>query len=185
MEIESAKPDAVGMVGAYKPCAEFIRQARKLVRELNIPLPVFINLSFVGSEALAHDLGKDGEGVIITQVVPLPTDISIPIVAKYQKALKASNPNAAPNFVSLEGYMAGRLVIHALKDIGKDVTRQKFVDYFATKRTIDLDGIILTYGPERNQGMTKIYLTEIRNGNFIDITNEKIASKNDENEGAQ
>src|SRR3546814_7195431 len=70
------------MVGAYKPVAEFIKVARRI--DMN---PTFVNISFVGSGALAEELGRDGEGVVITQVVPLPWDGSIPLVQQYQAAM--------------------------------------------------------------------------------------------------
>ena len=65
-------------------------------------------VSFVGSNALADALGEDGAGVYVTQVVPLPQDGSIPVVARYHRALTGYEPQAEPGFVSLEGYMAGR-----------------------------------------------------------------------------
>src|SRR5439155_13440163 len=60
-----APPRAVIMVGAYAPCAAFIKLARQ--SELDA---LFSNVSFVGSEPLAKALEKNGEGVIITQTVP-------------------------------------------------------------------------------------------------------------------
>src|SRR3546814_7996656 len=74
LRIRKAAPQAVVMVGAYKPVAEFIKVARRI--DMN---PTFVNISFVGSAALAEALGRDGEGVVITQVVPLPWDGSIPL----------------------------------------------------------------------------------------------------------
>src|SRR3546814_7645954 len=93
-------PQAAAKVGAYKPIAEFIKVARRI--RMN---PTFVNISFVGSDALAKELGRDGEGVVITQVVPLPWDSSIPLVQQYQAAMKAQDAKAEPNFVSLEGYI--------------------------------------------------------------------------------
>src|SRR5437867_2490642 len=118
LAIRAANPEAVVMVGAYKPCAEFIKLARKLKLDA-----VFVNISFVGSNALAKELGPDGKGVVVTQVVPFPEDMSIPLVARYQKALKAANPDAQIGFVSLEGYMVGRLVIEGLVKVKGPVTR--------------------------------------------------------------
>ena len=63
LALRRAAPEAVVMVGAYKPCAELIKLAHKL--ELN---PVFVNISFVGASALAKELGPDGKGVVVSQV---------------------------------------------------------------------------------------------------------------------
>ena len=162
LTIRKAKPQAVVMVGAYKPCAAFIKLARKI--KMNAK---FVNISFVGSKALAKELGQDGEGVIVSQVVPLPSDTSLPVVAAYHKALKAHNPKAEPGFVSLEGYMVGRLVVQALAKIDGEITRKALMDTIMKIGTFDLGGVTLTYGPGDNQGMDRVYMTEIQaDGSF-------------------
>lgn len=167
LDIRKADPDAVVMVGAYKPIAEFVKLARKL--KMN---PTFMTISFVGSEALAAELGADGAGVIISQVVPFPFDASVPVVASYQKALAASDPNAKPGFGSLEGYMVGRLTVEALKTAGADVTRDSLLKAIYGTGTFDLGGAVLVYGPGDNQGMETVYLTEIQaDGSFKPVGN--------------
>ena len=162
LTIRKAKPQAVVMVGAYKPCAAFIKLARKL--KMNAK---FVNISFVGSKALAKELGQDGEGVIVSQVVPFPSDTSLPVVAAYHKALKAHNPKAEPGFVTLEGYMVGRLVVQALAKIDGEITRKALLDTIMKIGTFDLGGVTLTYGPGDNQGMDRVYITEIQaDGSF-------------------
>ena len=165
LAIRKADPEAVVMVGAYKPCAEFIKLAHRL--KMN---PVFVNISFVGANALAQELGADGKGVVVTQVVPFPGDMSLPLVARYQKALKAANPDAQIGFVSLEGYMVGRLVIEALEKVKGPVTRAGLLSTIKEVGTFDLDGITLSYGPDDNQGMDQVFLTVIQaDGSFKPI----------------
>jgi ABC-type branched-subunit amino acid transport system substrate-binding protein len=154
--ISNANPEAVVMVGAYKPCAEFIKQAR--AAGLNA---VFVNISFVGSNALAKELGKDGEGVVVTQVVPFPEDTSVPLVAQYQKALKADHPDAEFGFVALEGYMVGRLVTQALEKLGGPVTRDGLLAAIEKTGEFDLGGVTLVYGPDDNQGRDQVFLSVI------------------------
>lgn len=162
LEIRKADPEAVVMVGAYKPCAEFIKLARRLKLDA-----VFVNISFVGSNALAKELGEDGKGVVVTQVVPFPEDASLPLVAQYQEALKAANTDAEIGFVSLEGYMVGRLVVEALRKLEGPVTREKLLSTIKEAGTFDLGGITLSYGPNDNQGMDQVFLTVIQaNGSF-------------------
>ena len=162
LAIRKAGPEAVVMVGPYKPCAEFI----KLAHRLNLDA-IFVNISFVGANALAKELGEDGKGVVVTQVVPFPGDMSIPLVARYQKALKAANPDAQIGFVSLEGYMVGRLIIEALGKVKDPVTRAGLLSTIKEVGTFDLGGITLSYGPDDNQGMDQVFLTVIRaDGSF-------------------
>jgi ABC-type branched-subunit amino acid transport system substrate-binding protein len=165
LAIRKADPEAVVMVGAYKPCAEFIKLAHRL--KMN---PVFVNISFVGANALAQELGADGKGVVVTQVVPFPGDTSLPLVARYQKALKAANPDAQAGFVSLEGYMVGRLVVEALGKVKGPVTRAGLLSTIKEVGTFDLGGITLSYGPDDNQGMDQVFLTVIQaDGSFRPI----------------
>jgi ABC-type branched-subunit amino acid transport system substrate-binding protein len=165
LAIRKAGPEAVVMIGAYKPSAEFIKLARRLKLDA-----VFVNISFVGANALAKELGEDGKGVVVTQVVPFPGDTSIPLVARYQKALKAANPDAQIGFVSLEGYMVGRLVIEALGKVKGPVTRAGLLSTIKEVGTFDLGGITLAYGPDDNQGMDQVFLTVIRaDGSFKSV----------------
>ena len=157
LSIRKSSPEAVIMIGAYKPCAEFIKVAKSIGVTAR-----FLNVSFVGSKALANELGAAGEGVVVTQVVPFPESIDIPIVARYQKALKAYNPVAEAGFVSLEGYMVGRLVIQSLEGMDDPVTREALLSRIADNATFDLGGVTLSYGPGDNQGMDQVFLTMIQ-----------------------
>jgi ABC-type branched-subunit amino acid transport system substrate-binding protein len=156
LNIKRAEPDAVVMVGAYKPSAEFIKLAHKIGFN-----PVFVNISFVGSEALAKELGPDGKGVVVSQVVPFPGDTSIKVVADYQKALRAADANAAPGFVSLEGYLVGRLAIAALEKAGANADRASFLKAIKDTGKFDFGGLIMTFGADDNQGLDKVFMTMI------------------------
>lgn len=157
LSIRKGKPEAVIMIGAYKPCAEFIKVARKVGLDAK-----FLNVSFVGSKALAKELAEIGEGVVVTQVVPFPEDAGNPFVARYHKALGEQSPDAEAGFVSLEGFLVGRLTVSVLEQLGDAVTRDGFLGKIAEIGSFDLDGIPLTYGPEDNQGMDQVFLTVIQ-----------------------
>ena len=57
-DIVPETPDAVVQISAYKGCAAFIREARKAGYG-----GMFFNVSFVGTQALADELGKEALGV--------------------------------------------------------------------------------------------------------------------------
>ena len=165
LSIEKGRPEAVIMVGPYRPCAEFIKLSRQVKMDA-----VLVNISFVGANALAKEAGPAGAGVVVTQVVPFPGDASIPLVARYHAALKAFDARVQPGFGTLEGYMAGRLVIAALEKISGEPTRQALLDTIFGN-TFDLNGVRLTYGPNDNQGMDEVFLTVIQpDGSFRAIT---------------
>jgi ABC-type branched-subunit amino acid transport system substrate-binding protein len=162
LTLKRAEPEAVVMVGAYKPCAEFIKLARKI--DFN---PAFVNISFVGANALAKELGPDGKGVIVSQVVPFPWDASLKVVADYHAALKASDAKEEPGFVSLEGYLVGRLTLAALEKAGKDVTREGLLKTIRDTGKFDIGGLTMTYGADDNEGLDKVFMTVIEaDGSF-------------------
>ena len=156
LDLRRYNPEAVVIIGAYKPAATLIRWAQRLGFR-----PVFVNISFVGTSALAEELGGDGAGVYITQVVPFPLDRGVAVVESYQNALAASAPDAEPGFVSLEGYLAGRLVAGGLRLAGPGASRTEFLEALRNAPPIDLGGFELEYGVEDNQGSDRVYLTVI------------------------
>ena len=157
LDLNQGAPEAVIMIGAYEPVAALISWARHIGID-----PIFMTVSFVGSNALARELGPDGAGVYVTQVVPFPTDNSRPIVFSYLNALEEYDPTATPGFVSFEGYLAGRLAIEGLKRCGPQVDRECFLDILNSGDSIDLDGFNLRYGDD-NQGSDEVFLTVIGN----------------------
>ena len=161
LDLRLGNPEAVIMVGAYEPVGTLITWARDTGFD-----PVFITLSFVGANALANQLGADGEGVLVTQVVPFPFDDSTPVVARYQAALAAVDPGAVPGFVSLEGYIAGRLAIAGLSACGSSVNRECFLDAILGADQLDIDGFAMSFGDGKsitddNQGSDAVFVTQI------------------------
>lgn len=157
LNIKREEPEAVVMVGAYKPCAEFIKLSRKVGFN-----PVFVNISFVGASALAKELGEDGKGVIVSQVVPFPWDASIKVIADYHAAIKAADDKAKPEFVSLEGYLVGRLAIAALEKTGANPTREDFLKAIKTTGVFDFGGLKMTFGATDNEGLDQVFMTVIQ-----------------------
>ena len=156
LDLRQGNPQAVIMIGAYQPVAALIAWARHTGLD-----PVFMTVSFVGSNALAEELGPYGTGVYVTQVVPFPTDDSLAITAAYLNALSAYAPDAVPGFVSFEGYLAGRLAIAGLDDCGQEVNRACFLASLRRADVVDIDGFELRYGEGDNQGSDEVFLTRI------------------------
>jgi branched-chain amino acid transport system substrate-binding protein len=162
LDIRKASPDAVVMVGAYQPCAEFI----KLAKKVGMTDVVYCNISFVGTGSLKKELGEAGEGCIISQVVSFPHDESILLVAEYNDAMKKYQPATAPGFVSLEGYMVGKLFCMAAKDVKGDLTRESLISAIENTGIFDLGGVVLKFGPNDHQGMDEVFLTIIKGGDI-------------------
>jgi branched-chain amino acid transport system substrate-binding protein len=154
---------AVIMVATYRAGAKFIqllRSARHMARP-----PLFLNVSFVGTEALADDLkGLDPslcQGVYVTQVVP-PFTSGATGVRRYREMLATYQPYAHPGFVSLEGYVVGLLFVEALNRMGPDVTTERLVDTLEHFERVDLGfGAPLTFSMSEHQGSHKVWATRL------------------------
>ncbi len=157
----AVEPRAIIMVGAYGPCAEFIKLARQ-----DLPGALFLNVSFVGSQALKQALGEDGEGVIITQVVPhFESDLAG--VDAYRRDLAEFDGSAQPGFVSLEGYLAARIFVEGLRRIEGDVTREKVVDALESLYDLDIGiDVPVSFSPGNHQASHKVWPTVIRGDGF-------------------
>ena len=158
-------PRAVIMVGTYAPCARFIELARDVGLD-----SLFLNVSFVGAAPLLAALGQKGEGVIVTQVVP-HFDSDPPIVRAYREALAALNTQARPTFGSLEGYVAARILIRALRSIQGPpgppgpLTRETVVDALEGLGGFDIGlGVALRLAPDEHQASHTVWPTILRAG---------------------
>ena len=155
LEIMVQNPNAVVIVGAYLPTARFI----ELADSLNFK-PLFIGLSFVGTTALSLELKNSSTAVAVTQVVPFPH-------------LSKAHQKKDFNFVSLEGYLAGRLTIEVLRKIGKNPTRTQFLKTIQKMKNFSIDGFPLQYGKDDNQGSDQVFLTAVQKGKTFFLKNFK------------
>lgn len=160
--LSDPQPRAVIMVGAYSPCAAFIRLAKQSGLKA-----IFLNVSFVGAEPLAEALGKDGDGVIVTQVVPhFGSDLQV--VREYSKALKSWNSSVTPTFGSLEGYIAARILCRALETIQGPMTREAVIDALEGLGEFDIGlGERLRFGPDEHQACHHVWPTILRGGKAV------------------
>lgn len=172
-QIKPAQPEAVVMVGTYAPLAEFVKRARADKWKSQ-----FLTVSFVGTEAFAKAAGKDGEGVIITQVVPPPIRKDLPGVSRYVAALKKYFPEANPNFVSLEGFVDAMVLVEGLKQAGRELSREKLLTAIEGIRDFDLGiGMKASYSATRHHAFDAVYYTILRDGEPTIVTDWKLVKK--------
>ena len=165
--IMASGAEAVVMVGTYDPCAKFIKLA--INSGFN---PIFHNVSFVGADELARKLGKYGEGVLITQVVPPPEErILVPAAYDYARLLSKYYPEDHPNFVGFEGFINAKILVEGLRRSGRDITREKFIDAVESlERYFVGIGAKVSFGPEDHQGLEQVYFTKIEGTRLTLIT---------------
>jgi ABC-type branched-subunit amino acid transport system substrate-binding protein len=116
------RPDAIVQIGSYKACAAFIKAAKAAGYG-----GLFYNVSFVGTQALADELGKDGLGVVVSQVVPSPYNPARAIAREFVDAVRKGGGEHKPNFSSMEGYLAAKVMADALRRGPAKPTRETVV----------------------------------------------------------
>ena len=139
--IVAARPDAVVQISAYKSCAAFVRAARKAGFGGS-----FYNVSFVGTQALADELGREARGVVVSQVMPFPYASPVPIVREYLDAIKATGGEAKPNYSSMEGYIAARVLVEGLKR-SRGLSREGLVAGLESLQSFNLGGFAVNFSP--------------------------------------
>ena len=155
--IVASGPQAVVLFATYDIGADFIRAARTAGYGA-----VFMTVSAVGSKALSDELLEQARGIGMTQVVPFPWVASVPLVAEYQRLMLASGHSQKDfGFSSLEGFMAAKLTVDALRRTGRDMSSQRLADSLEGLGDVDLGGFFVRYGPQSKDGSKYVDLTVI------------------------
>jgi branched-chain amino acid transport system substrate-binding protein len=136
-------PEAVVQISAYKSCAAFIREARKSGYG-----GTFYNVSFVGTQALADELGRDGLGIMVSQVMPFPFSLTTAISREYLDAVKKSGPDALPNYSSMEGYLAAKVFTEGLRRGGRAPSRDSVLAALESIQNVSFGGFNVNFGPK-------------------------------------
>ncbi|MBL8344334.1 MAG: ABC transporter substrate-binding protein [Rubrivivax sp.] len=149
--IVAARPEAVVQISAYKSCAAFVREARKAGFGGQ-----FYNVSFVGTAALAQELGAEARGVVISQVMPFPFSGTTPIAGEFLAAAAGSNVDI--NYSSMEGFVAAKSVVEALRRNG-GAGGEALVASLEGLRDFNLGGFYVDFSPTKHAGSNFVELT--------------------------
>lgn len=152
-DIMAVRPEAMVQIGSYKACATFIRLARQQGFAGN-----FYNVSFVGTQALLDELGALAKGVVVSQVMPFPYAAAMPLSSDYLAALKDKR-GVAPNYSGMEGFVAAKVLVEALRRAGRGATREGFIDAIEGMKNLNLGGFPLDFGPQKHTGARFVELT--------------------------
>ena len=155
--IYKKNPEAIILVGTYAACSEFI----KLSKAKYPGKRIFGNISFVGTKSLQEALGHYGKDVLVSQVVPFPWDDTLPLVAEYRRAMTKYQRNTPVGFISLEGYIAGKLFAAISEAVVGNLTRKKFIQTMYKVGTFNLGGVVLQFNTTNDPGMDTVGLTTI------------------------
>ena len=166
--VRGANPEAVVVVGPANTVAPILKQAHAKGWK-----PLFLTVSFVGTDELISEAGADAEGVVITQVVPPYYMTEQKSVALYRRSLGKYFPSEQPNFVSLEGFVDAMVLVEGLKRAGKDLTREGLIRAIESIHDHDLGlgpQLKLNYSAKEHKGFDHVIPTVVRGGRAVPFT---------------
>jgi branched-chain amino acid transport system substrate-binding protein len=172
--VKAANPEAVVVVGPSNTVAPILKQSHAKGWK-----PLFLTVSFVGTDELIQEAGPDAEGMVITQVVPPYYLTEFKTVALYRRTLTKFFPTAQPNFVSLEGFVDAMVLVEGLKRAGKDLTREGLIRGIESIHELDLGlgpQLTLDYSAKDHKGFDNVLPTVIRGGRAVPFTDWSTAA---------
>jgi ABC-type branched-subunit amino acid transport system substrate-binding protein len=148
--------DAIAFVKAYQG-------ARKTA------MPQVFTRSLVGSSQLVRDLGPAATGIAVTALTPNPFRQVVPVSREYTAALAKRDPNAKPDFIEFEGYVAAKVFVEAARRAGRNLTRDSLANAYRSLSNYDAGGIVFSFGPNNTHGSKYVTLVMVgSNGRFVD-----------------
>src|SRR5437868_8548848 len=166
--VKAANPEAVVVVGPPNTVAPILKQSHAKGWK-----PLFLTVSFVGTDELITQAGDDADGIVITQVVPPYYLTDLKGVALYRRALSKYAPSARPNFVSLEGFVDAVVMVEGLKRAGKELTREGLIHSIESIHEEDLGlgpQLKLNYSAKSHKGFDHVIPTVVRGGRAVPFT---------------
>jgi ABC-type branched-subunit amino acid transport system substrate-binding protein len=156
--LAAAKPQAVVLVASYTSSAALVKAMRKLGYAGQ-----FVATSYVGGKPLADELGNEGSGLWMSEVVPFPWSDGTPLQREYNQAMqRAGVPHRS--FGSMEGYLAAKVFAEGLRRAGRDPTHARFVTALESMQGWDAGGFRISYSPTDHSGTHRVEMTMIGPG---------------------
>lgn len=155
LRISAYKPQAVVVIMESIPAAQFIKLYRQ--RDMGVRL---LGLSQLNSDTVAELAGPQAAGTVISQVVPHPNDLSLSVVRELNKQMKKYR-DEAPTHLTLEGYLAAKLLVDALNQADAQPTR--LAATLKTLRDTDLGGFYVGYAGGHSRASHYVDINAISN----------------------
>ena len=160
--IAAAQPQVVICGSFGKSLVEFIKAMKATPVQ-----PQYYALSFFTAGASIKQLGNDARGIGVTQVMPKPGAVNLPMIREFQAVMAAHAPQARLSYISLEGFLTGKVLAEGLRRSGRNLSREKFVEALEGFRNVDLGGVFLSYSPTDHSGLKRVEITVVDGGGQV------------------
>jgi branched-chain amino acid transport system substrate-binding protein len=166
---EAKKPPKVFILGGINnPNIEFIKMAHKEFPKALFVVPS-LGFAFINDE---EKKALDEIKILVTQIIP-PLNSDLPAIKEYKEDLKKYGQGVKPSYLSLEHYIAAKLLAVGIKKAiaNHQLTREGLVDTFENLKDIDIGiGEKISFDKDNHQALHKVWLTIIKDGEFVPTT---------------
>lgn len=152
-----AKPDAVLLVSSGDAAYQSVRAVRET---LGMQMPIYA-ISALGWRDVIHHVGiEQARGIMISQAVPFPySGVKTPLVRDYLEDIASAKRD--PDYASLEGYLARRVVALAILKATKPITRTTFLQALNSLGKIESGEFMIDYSSDKRISMKSAEITMI------------------------
>jgi ABC-type branched-subunit amino acid transport system substrate-binding protein len=158
--ISKVHPQAVILVTLFKPTAEFVRGIKKEGQH-----PQLIALSPVGADQLMSELGEGARGIGISQVMPYPWGARLKIIRDYQQMMNKKESDFS--YYGVEAFVMAKLMSEAIRQAGKNPTREELVSALENMSNLDIDGFSINLNPREHTGSSFVEISVIGDGGRV------------------
>ncbi len=139
-----ANVEAIIQASTYQTSAAFIKQSRAEGYKGQ-----FFNVSFVGAQALANELGELGQGVAVSQVVPFPFSANNALLQEYRNLMNWAGQKEY-DFTSMEGFLTAKILVEGLRRAGPNLTRDRLISGLESMKDVNLGGFVVKFSPQNH-----------------------------------
>ena len=158
--LAATNPQATLGICIAKACAALV----KTMRSKGVTSQ-FVSLANTSSSGYVKDLGSVGRGVIVTQLFPYPAS-RVSALAQELRDLAVSS-KFTPSYAAMEGMIAAKVMVEALKRAGDNPTPEKIVVALESFKNYDFGGFSVNFGPGNRTGSEFVDLSIInKDGTF-------------------
>jgi branched-chain amino acid transport system substrate-binding protein len=150
------QPQAIMMVASGAAAATFIEQYRAAGGTAQLFANDGVDMEQLGAKLSDSQM----QGISIAQAVPSPYKISRKVEKDFADAVAKSEKLEVPvSYAMMEGFIAGKVILEALRRQGKAPTREGTIDALGRMDYFDMGGYSVAYRPEIRAGSKFVELT--------------------------
>jgi ABC-type branched-subunit amino acid transport system substrate-binding protein len=150
------QPQAIMMVASGAAAAAFIDQYRAAGGAAQLFANDGVDMEQLGTKLSDAQM----QGVSIAQAVPSPYKMQSRISKEFaDAAAKADKLEVPVSYAMMEGFIAGKVIVEAIKRQGKNPTREGTIEALGRMDYFDMGGYSVAYRPDIRAGSKFVELT--------------------------